>query len=181
MIGIKTVIPDRDDFHLAHFTVLQHMTVVAPYINEHKDMLQASNNRRTQKWLATEHMRRFPEWLKNKVKSSLGTTYIDPLVQLLGYGPQHAISTYQSYDINGYTFYTEQQDKKSTMQNSGVTLIAVSTQYSSTNHEARSIIAKDSYYGVIQEIWELKYNASTIVPLLYEVNRRVEMWAYETF
>jgi hypothetical protein len=28
--------------------------------------------------------------------------------------------TYQGYDINGYSFYTEQQDKKSTYQNSGV-------------------------------------------------------------
>jgi hypothetical protein len=28
--------------------------------------------------------------------------------------------TYQGYDINGYTFYTKQQDKKTTYQNSGV-------------------------------------------------------------
>jgi hypothetical protein len=28
--------------------------------------------------------------------------------------------TYQGYDINGYMFYTEQQDKKSTYLNSGV-------------------------------------------------------------
>jgi hypothetical protein len=28
--------------------------------------------------------------------------------------------TYQGYDINGYMFYTKQQDKKSTYQNSGV-------------------------------------------------------------
>jgi hypothetical protein len=27
--------------------------------------------------------------------------------------------TYQGYDINGYTFYTEQQDKKSMYHNSG--------------------------------------------------------------
>jgi hypothetical protein len=30
------------------------------------------------------------------------------------------IVTYQGYDINGYTFYIKQQDKKSTYQNSGV-------------------------------------------------------------
>jgi hypothetical protein len=28
--------------------------------------------------------------------------------------------TYQEYNINGYTFYTEQHDKKSMYQNSGV-------------------------------------------------------------
>ena len=84
-------------------------------------------------------------------------------MQVLGYGPQNAVSTYQSYDINGYTFYTQNQDRKSTLQNSGVTLIAMSTEYSSANHEGRSRIAKDSYYGVIQEIWELNYDSSVIV------------------
>ena len=40
-IGLKMVVPDRNRFHIAHFTVLQHMTVVAPYINEHKLLLKA--------------------------------------------------------------------------------------------------------------------------------------------
>ncbi|XP_023729236.2 uncharacterized protein LOC111876911 [Lactuca sativa] len=65
---------------------------------------------------------------------------------------------------NGYTFYTNQQDKKSTLQNSGVTLIA-STELYGDNHDARSRIAKDSYYGVIHEIWELKYD-TIIIPML---------------
>ncbi|KAL4591425.1 hypothetical protein LXL04_004389 [Taraxacum kok-saghyz] len=108
-------------------------------------------------------MKTFPEWLKNKVIESLKTGNVDSLVHVLGYGPLNAVSTYEGYDINGYTFYTQDQDRKSTLQNSGVTLIAMSTEYSSANHKGRSIIAKNSYYGVIQEIWELKYNSSVIV------------------
>ncbi|KAL7584188.1 uncharacterized protein LOC111879845 [Lactuca sativa] len=165
IIGSKVVIPDRDEFHMAHFTVLQHMTSVAPYAKEHMEMLRSRNSRRTEKWLANEHIKKFPQWLKDKVKVSLRTKDVDRLVQVLGYGPQNAVSTYQSYDINGYTFYTQNQDRKSTLQNSGVTLIAMSTEYSSANHEGRSRIAKDSYYGVIQEIWELNYDSSVVVPV----------------
>jgi hypothetical protein len=53
--------------------------------------------------------------------------------------------TYQGYDINGYTFYTEQQDKKNTYQNSGVRVDA----YDVMDQD------KNMYYGQIQEIWEL--------------------------
>ena len=74
------------------------------------------------------------------------------------------MATYQGYNINGYTFYTNQQDGKSTLQNSGVTVIA-STEVYGDSHDTRVRIAKESYYGVIQEIWELKYD-SIIIPML---------------
>jgi hypothetical protein len=56
--------------------------------------------------------------------------------------------TYQGYDINGYTFYTKQQDKKSTYQNSGVCVDA----YDATGQD------KTMDYGQIQEIWELDFH-----------------------
>ena len=49
--------------------------------------------------------------------------------------------------MNGFTWYTEKQDKKSTNQNSGVTVLAMS--------ENDNVSA--SYYGWIEEIWELDY------------------------
>ncbi|GJZ86711.1 uncharacterized protein Tco_0658321 [Tanacetum coccineum] len=98
-LGRQDFSPNIDDLREAHFTVLQHMTCIAPYIYEHK-----------------------------------------------------------------YTFYTKEQDDKSTLQNSGVTLIASTTELSTVNREERSKNAKKAYYGVIQEIWELHYN-STVIPL----------------
>ncbi|GJY31184.1 uncharacterized protein Tco_0414679 [Tanacetum coccineum] len=124
-IGRNMEPPNQDDLHRAHFTVLEHMTCVAPFIHEHKTMLIAKNSNKTQAWLATEHYRTFPDWLKNK-----------------------------------------QQDEKSTLQNSGVTLIAATHEFLMSDHEARSTIGKKkSYYGVIQEIWELDYLSFTI-PML---------------
>jgi hypothetical protein len=56
--------------------------------------------------------------------------------------------TYQGYDINGYTFYIERQDKKNTYQNSGVRV------------DAYDVMGEDKiiYYGQIEEIWELDFH-----------------------
>src|SRR4051812_49938027 len=57
-----------------------------------------------------------------------------------------------AYEINGYTFYTEEKDMKSEYQNSGVTM------------EAYTGKIKKRYYRRIEEIWELSY-AGEKVPM----------------
>ncbi|XP_076937014.1 uncharacterized protein LOC143604403 [Bidens hawaiensis] len=92
--------------------------------------------------------------MRNKVKE----IDVDETVKRLGDGPDCRVKSYQGYDINGYTFYTSDRDKKSAVQNSGVTLIASTTELYGHRRETMIKIAKDSYYGVIQEIWELDYH-----------------------
>nr|GEX60783.1 hypothetical protein [Tanacetum cinerariifolium] len=67
----------------------------------------------------------------------MSSTNVDADMIQLGYHPCRVLQ-YQGYDINGYTFYTEQQDDKSTVQNSRVTLIAT------TIDSWRMTIAKNS-------------------------------------
>ena len=69
--------------------------------------------------------------------------------------PSSTVVTFQGYEINGNTFYTISQDKKSTNQNSGVL-------FDATDDENGQ---KDTYYGYIEEIWELDYVPSFKVPL----------------
>jgi hypothetical protein len=45
-------------------------------------------------------------------------------IKKLAASPIFTVMTYQAYDINGYIFYTVQQDKKSIYQNSGVCIDA---------------------------------------------------------
>jgi hypothetical protein len=66
----------------------------------------------------------------------------------LAHGPIFTVATYKGYDINGYTFYTEQQDKKSTYQNSDVRVYA----YDAMGQD------KNIYYSQIQEICELDFH-----------------------
>jgi hypothetical protein len=73
---------------------------------------------------------------------------------MLAMQPSWHVLTYKGYEINGNTFYTAVQDKKSTNQNSGVRIDAVDPN--GTNQ---------TYYGRIEEIWELDYGPNFKVPL----------------
>ncbi|KAK1645169.1 hypothetical protein QYE76_062974 [Lolium multiflorum] len=74
---------------------------------------------------------------------------------LLAGSPSSTILTFQGYEINGNTFYTFAQDKKSNNQSSGVRIDATNTNR----------WEKDTYYGYIEEIWELDYGPSFKIPL----------------
>ena len=63
---------------------------------------------------------------------------------------------YKGYEINGNTFYTLAQDKRSTNQNSGVRVDATGPNGN-----------KQTYYGQIHDIWELDYATNFKVPLFW--------------
>jgi hypothetical protein len=73
---------------------------------------------------------------------------------LLAKSPSLTILTFQGYEINANIFYMIAQDKKSTNQNSGI-------RFDAATGKGR----KDTYYGYIEEIWELDYGPSFKVPL----------------
>ncbi|KAK1621281.1 hypothetical protein QYE76_026798 [Lolium multiflorum] len=78
----------------------------------------------------------------------------DEQLYLLAKQPSSTISTFQGYEINGNTFYTFAQDKKSTNQNSGV-------RFDAEDDNGNKV----TYYGYIEEIWELDYGTNFKVPL----------------
>jgi hypothetical protein len=114
------------------------MSIVFEYFNEHKEVLLRDNPGHNESWLANEHMRKFIGWLRDRISHS-SDTQISEYLKQLAHGPIFTVMTYQGYDINGYMFDTEQQDKKSTYQNSGVRVDA----YDSTGQD------KNMYYGRI--------------------------------
>jgi hypothetical protein len=72
----------------------------------------------------------------------------------LARGPSWIILTFQGYEINGNIVYTRAQDKKSTTQNSGVRMDA-------TENNGK----KETYYGYIEDIWELDFGPILKTPL----------------
>jgi hypothetical protein len=131
-------------------TYVHCVRVVSEYLDEHKEMLLRDNPSRNELWLANEHMIKFIGWLREQI-SRLDTP-ISEYLQKLTYGLIFTVVTYQGYDINGYTFYTERQDKKNTYQNSDVRVDAYDVM-----GEDRSM-----YYVQIQEIWELDFHGFQI-------------------
>jgi hypothetical protein len=70
----------------------------------------------------------------------------DMTMKMLASRPSSCVMSWQVYDINGYTYYTKEKDKKSVTQNSGIRIEAIDPQG-----------LKITYYGYIQDIWEFDY------------------------
>jgi hypothetical protein len=93
---------------------------MSEYLDEHKDVLLRDNPVRNESWLANEHMRKFTGWLWDRNSQSSDTTQTSEYLKMLAHGPIFTVVTYQGYNIIGYMYYIEQQDKKNMYQNSGV-------------------------------------------------------------
>ncbi|XP_031111755.1 uncharacterized protein LOC116015719 [Ipomoea triloba] len=143
----------RKDVEQAHLYILHNTSEVEPYLDEHKALIKEQNPRRTDMWIVSEHNRNFISWFKSKV---LKDKNVSETVRWLAHGPGMQVICYTGYDINGFSFYTKEQDDMSTMQNSGVSLVANSMHFSSSK-DKNPVIAELSYYGVIEEIWEVDY------------------------
>ena len=72
------------------------------------------------------------------------------------------VTTYNSYAINRCHYHTKSHDKNKTVQNSGVSLVTKTMQVCSLKNKI-PIIREISFYGVIEEIWELNYNTFKVV------------------
>ena len=148
-----TICMDGHSLTKAHYTVLHNSSLVAPYIEEHRIMLRSKYLEKLDEDLIQQHMNNFGGWLQTRL---INDTTVGDELYLLAKQPSSTILTFQGYEINGNTFYTEAQDKKSTNQNSGV-------RFDATDSSGQ----KDIFYGYIEHIWELDYGPSFKVPLFW--------------
>ena len=93
--------------------------MVDDYVAQHKESITKKycdkGMLETDDEVTIEHNATFLRWLKQQVLenppeegSSDGL-----LIHALAHGPVPKLATYQAYDINGYTFYTEAKDMDS--------------------------------------------------------------------
>ena len=137
----------------AHFSILHQLQIAAPYIQQHLQLLREENKDRPDNWIMKEHKRCFTTWLKDQNLPLCGGTQ-EKMMRVLAEGPSWFVTSWQAYDINGFTFYTKAKDMKSQHQNSGVRVDAEDSEGN-----------MNQYYGYIDEIWELKYGLSLHIPI----------------
>jgi hypothetical protein len=77
----------------------------------------------------------------------------DMTMKMLASHPSSCVTLWQAYDINGYTYYTKEK-YRSVAQNSGIRIEAFD-----------ALGVKITYYGYIQDIWELDYAARLQIPI----------------
>jgi hypothetical protein len=90
----------------AHFSVLQQVTIAGSYIDEHLLELRRDNTDRTDVWITKEHRCVFTTLLVDKDIPTEETT-----IKMLSSRPSSCVTSWQAYDINGYTYYTKEKDR----------------------------------------------------------------------
>jgi hypothetical protein len=111
ILGKKAYIGKEDDyFRKAHYIVLQN-SLVDLYIEVHKDIVRSEFLGRTEAWITRRHMETFGGWLRKRCQ---GDESLDEQLYLFSREPSWHILTFKGYEINGNTFYTIAQNKRST-------------------------------------------------------------------
>ncbi|KAL6283046.1 hypothetical protein ACE6H2_013975 [Prunus campanulata] len=159
--GCTASLVDMDLLNLAHLYVLENTEEVLPYIEEHMIHIKTTypKFRKRTKWLQDKHNSTFIQWLRFKVQSEFNgedNNGVTENLRWLAAGPSMAVPSYRSYLINGVKFNTKAQDDVRTVQNSRVYFLAHTMQVASAK-DKNPIVSNMSFYGVIQEIWDLDY------------------------
>ncbi|KAA0065387.1 transposase [Cucumis melo var. makuwa] len=87
---------------------------------------------------------------------------ITPSLRWIAHGPSSDVATYYSYMINGYYYHTKRHDDIRRVQNNGVSITATTMQVSSSK-DKNPIMSDMTFYGVIQEIWEIDYHQLSFI------------------
>ena len=121
----------------AHSSILQQLAIVEPFIEQHLNEVRGQSNGCSEDWITKEQKRRFPSWLKDHEHLFQGNSTEDVTLTRLASGPSSNVTSWQAYEINGYTFYTTAKDNNS-----------VAYQIEVIDTSGKNI----TYYGFIEEI-----------------------------
>lgn len=131
---------------------------VEKFIEEHKSLI---NQNRGSRWVKERsHSLQFISWFQDKVKNEV----IDDHIFWLANGPYPKARRYRGYFVNGYRFCTKERDSRLKTQNSGVTLSALTPSFASSK-DKNHVLGDVTYYGAIQEIFELDFWSNFYVTL----------------
>ena len=106
-----------------------------------------------------EHNRLFADWFQNRVATELNENGqgVSETIRWLAGKPSFTVLTYDGYLVDGVRYFTKERDDARVVQNSGVFLVARTVQVSSAK-DLNPIECDMTFYGRIEEIWELDYH-----------------------
>nr|XP_027193555.1 uncharacterized protein LOC101504995 [Cicer arietinum] len=151
--GLKLKSMGREEVLQAHLYILNNTDEVQPYLSTHKSIVKENYPRMNEKWLLNEHNKTFLKWFKETILTNNTTS---DTLKWIANGPHFDVITWTSYDINNFIFYTKSKDDSSTMQNSGVMVVAESMHFSSSKDKT-PVTASIPYFGTIEEIWDVDF------------------------
>ncbi|XP_062098560.1 uncharacterized protein LOC133804403 [Humulus lupulus] len=159
----------RAELDQAQLVVLQNNPEIQSYIIDHIELLRSmipNKIKNKQKWVIDEHNKTFCQWLKNTILTKLGEKNhgLSTELKRISLGASIDVINHQAYIVEGKRFHTKSRDDAWLVQNSGVSVVAEAMHFASAK-DNNPISGTMTYYGVVEEIWELDYSLFRI-PLL---------------
>ncbi|KAA0026270.1 hypothetical protein E6C27_scaffold19G002720 [Cucumis melo var. makuwa] len=175
--------PSKVQLDQAHLYVIQNVNDVLPYVEQHMEILRKLNSgkARSKKWIQEKHNHSFSQWLSTRVALALEVpkNSITPSLRWIAHGPSPDVATYSGYIINDYYYHTKRRDDIRRVQNSGVSITATTMQVSSSK-DKNPVMSDMTFYGVIQEIWEIDYHQVSFILFKCDwVDNRSEVKVHE--
>jgi hypothetical protein len=96
----------------AHHNILHQLVIIEPFIQQHINELHEQNPGHTDDLVMKQHKSRFNTWLMVK-DIPHGETIEEQTIKGLASGSSRQVTTWQTYDISGFTFCTKSKDKRS--------------------------------------------------------------------
>ena len=127
----------------------------------HKEYLDGiyGGKKKTIQWLIGEHNRLFADWFQEKVNTEMENgERVSETIRWLAGKPSFTVLTFEGYLVDGIRYFTRDRDDTRVVQNSGVSLVARTVQVSSAK-DLNPVESDMTFYGIIEEIWELDYRA----------------------
>jgi hypothetical protein len=150
IVGRKTFIDKNfKGVQQAHYSILQHLTIMTPLVDQHLSMIRAKSNGCSDDWIMREHKHRLTAWLKD-LDLPDGKTVEQQTIKRLAASLSSQVTSWQGYDINIYLFYTALKDKKTMSQNNDVHIEALDERTCKST----------TYYDIIDDIWEVYYGSN---------------------
>ncbi|KAM6593613.1 hypothetical protein CsatA_001316 [Cannabis sativa] len=157
----EMVTVSKAELDQAQLVLMHNNAEVQPYITEHMELLQSMiprGHKNKQKWVIDEHRKTFIRWLKNTILAKLRQPNhgVSDVLNRIALGPTFDVWKHQAYIVNGKRFHTKSRDDARMVQNSGVCIVAESLHFA-TSKDNNPVSGTMTYYGVVNEIWELDY------------------------
>ncbi|KAK9071785.1 hypothetical protein SSX86_008214 [Deinandra increscens subsp. villosa] len=170
-IGASNVeLLDLDTLAVAHSYVLFNCSEVDEFRTEHLAIVRHENRKRKlrERDIQRLHCETFESWFQDHVAElhSSGDHRITEDLRILASGPAEFVTRYKGFIINGFRFHTKDLEKNRKTQNSGVMLEAMTNSFSSAR-DNNPIVGDVTYYGILNEIIELEYDADKKVVLFH--------------
>jgi hypothetical protein len=94
----------------AHFSIMDQLVVMKPYVEKHLQELRVKNQE--EDLIMKQYKLHFTTWLKD-LNLPVGEIEEEKMICLLTSGPHSLVKSWQTYDINGCTFYIKAKDSRS--------------------------------------------------------------------